>query len=120
MISKKQKIKFDLPIQIGYWVYQLAKLHMLCFYYDVVDKYVDRSNYGLLEMDTDSLYMELSGDELDNLIKPELYEEWEDDKYSWFPHPENMSWDKRTPGNEFVIRERERREREREREITIP
>jgi hypothetical protein len=32
----------DTPIQIGCAVYQLAKLRMLQFYYDCLDKYVER------------------------------------------------------------------------------
>ena len=49
---KKSSIKHDLPVQLGYFVYQYAKMRMLAFYYDVVDHFVDRSNYCLLEMDT--------------------------------------------------------------------
>ena len=41
----KHKIIMDTPIQIGCAVYQLAKLRMLQFYYDCLDKYVDRSDF---------------------------------------------------------------------------
>lgn len=50
--SKKKTVKYNLPIQIGFFVYQYAKLRMLEFFYDVIDKFIDRSNYCLLEMDT--------------------------------------------------------------------
>ena len=50
-----KKIKYDLPIQLGFFVYSYAKLAMLRFYYDVVDKFVDRSRFCLLEMDTGNL-----------------------------------------------------------------
>ena len=40
--SSKKKIKLDLPLQVGFFVYQYAKLRMLQFYYDFLDKYVDR------------------------------------------------------------------------------
>jgi hypothetical protein len=50
--SKIKKIKYDLPLQLGFFVYQYAKLKMLSFYYDVVDKFVDRRKFCLLEMDT--------------------------------------------------------------------
>ena len=50
--SKKRKIKYDLPLQIGFFVYQYAKLRMLQFYYDVVDRFIDRADFEVLEMDT--------------------------------------------------------------------
>ena len=46
----------DLPLQIGVAVYHLAKLRMLDFYCNFIDKYIDRSDFELLEMDTDSNY----------------------------------------------------------------
>lgn len=33
-------------------MYSYAKLKMLAFFFDVLDKYIDRSDYELLEMDT--------------------------------------------------------------------
>ena len=49
----------------------------------------------------DSLYMALSGESLDELIKPDMRQEWQDIKHDWFPRtdtPENEAYDKRTPG----------------------
>ena len=37
---------------MGFFVYQYAKLQMLSFYYDLVDRYVDRKDFCILEMDT--------------------------------------------------------------------
>ena len=75
-ISKtKKSIKMDLPIQIGFFVYQYAKLRMLEFYYDLIDKFLDRSDFEYCEMDTDSAYIALSGESVDALIKPELQAE---------------------------------------------
>lgn len=53
----KSVIKQDMPVQVGCAILQLAKLRMLEFYYDCLDKYIDRDNFQLMEMDTDSLYM---------------------------------------------------------------
>lgn len=39
--SAKKRVKLDLPIQIGFFVYQYAKLRMLEFYYHCIDKYLD-------------------------------------------------------------------------------
>lgn len=50
--SAKARIKLDLPIQLGYFILQYAKLRMLEFYYDFVDRYVDRSDFEYIEMDT--------------------------------------------------------------------
>ena len=38
-------------------------------------------------MDTDSAYMAISGDSFEELIKPDLREEFEKDKYNWFITP---------------------------------
>jgi len=99
--SSKKKLKMNLPIQIGFFVYQYAKLRMLGFYYHCVDRFLDRSNYELLEMDTDSLYMTLAGESVDALVKPERREEFEGVKDQWFPRTdtkEHAAYDKRTPG----------------------
>ncbi len=52
VIATKREIRMDLPLQIGVAVYHLAKLRMLYFYYNFFDKYIDRSDFELLEMDT--------------------------------------------------------------------
>jgi hypothetical protein len=101
VMAGKHKIIMDTPIQIGCAVYQLAKLRMLQFYYDCLDKYVDRSDFQYIEMDTDSAYLALSGDKLEDVIKPHMKEEYEKDKYNWFPDEttkELKAYNKRTPG----------------------
>ena len=100
-MAGKHKIIMDTPIQIGCAVYQLAKLRMLEFYYDCIDKYVDRSDFQYVEMDTDSAYLAISGDTLEDVIKPSMKHEYELDKYNWFPNEttkESKAFDKRTPG----------------------
>ena len=93
--SRKSRIMINRPFQVGIAVYQLAKLRILEFYYDFLDHFVDRSDFELIQMDTDSLYFALSTDTLEEAIKPELREEFEAKKHNWLP------WDKfssRTPG----------------------
>ena len=57
---------------------------------------------------TDSLYLALSGETLDELVRPELKEEWEANKHKWFPRtdtPDNIDYDRRKPGiyfNHFI------------------
>ena len=73
----------DLPLQIGVAVYHLAKLRMLQFYYNFIDKYIDRTDFELFEMDTDSKYFAFSEDINDKLIKPHMREEYEKEKYNF-------------------------------------
>ena len=45
--------------------------------------------------------MALSAKTLDEVVKPELKEEWNNNKHKWFPRsdtPENAAYDLRTPG----------------------
>ncbi len=45
---------------------------MLDLYYNFIDKYVDRSDFELLEMDTVSIYFAFSEDNIEKLIKREI------------------------------------------------
>ena len=99
--NTKKKVNQNKPMQVGSAVYQLAKLRILRFYYDVLAKYLDPMSYQLLEMDTDSFYMALTGDSLEELVKPELREAFEAEKHLWFPDnstEESRAYTKRTPG----------------------
>ncbi len=58
---------------------------MLDFYYNFIDKYIDRSDFELLEMDTDRNYFAFSEDSIEKLIKPEMRHEYEKDKYESEP-----------------------------------
>src|SRR5712671_5645861 len=90
-----------LPIHIAFFEYQYAKLRMLEFYYDLVAKYADRSDFHYCEMDTDSAYIALSEPSLEAVVKPNLRAQFDEEKAKWFPRedtPENTAYDKRTPG----------------------
>ena len=45
---------------------------MLEFYYDFPDRYFDRKDFELIQMDTDSNYMAISAKKLEDIVKPEL------------------------------------------------
>ena len=93
--SRKPRITIRRPFQIGIAVYQLAKLRMLEFYYDFLDRYFDRKDFELIQMDTDSNYLAISGKKLEDIVRPELKAEFEAQKKNW------LAWDKwsgRTPG----------------------
>ena len=86
---------------------------MLEFFYDFIDKFIDRSDYEMIEMDTDSNYFAFSEDNIEKLIKPELREQYVKEKYNFLPsesdelHPTfnvdgkrftMKQYEKRTPG----------------------
>ena len=113
----KKKIIMDNPIQIGFALLQYAKHYILSFYYDVLHRYIDRDDFELIQMDTDSLYFALSGKCLNDVIKPDMKHEFLHNIYSrcddypylpllgisniWFPREccdKHKQHDKRTPG----------------------
>jgi len=94
---RKSRDYYSLPNIIGLRTYQGAKLTMLKFYYDFLNKYLGPENFQLCEMDTDSFYFGLSGEDLDSSVKEEFREEYEKVKYEWLPRPD-VPADKRTPG----------------------
>ena len=77
----KPSINLNIPIHVGFFTLNYAKLRMLEFYYDCVNKYFSHEDFIDCEMDTDSAYMAISGDSFEALIKPELREEFGKDKH---------------------------------------
>jgi len=94
VVKRAKTVLQNMPIQIAFSVFDDSKLRMLQFYFDCIDKYIDRSCFQYIEMDTDSAYMALT-DEIENIIKPELRDEFKFNKHKWFPSTDR---DKRTPG----------------------
>ena len=93
--KRKPRIVQRRPYQVGIAVYQLAKLRMLEFYYDFLDRFIDRRDFELIQMDTDSNYLAITGETLEEVVRPELREQFEAEKKQW------LAWDKwssRTPG----------------------
>ena len=101
MTAYKRFISISLPVTVGYVILQYAKLRMLSFYYDCLDRFIDRKLFQLIQMDTDSFYIAFAGETLDELVYPHLKKEFEKEKGKWFPreHPESAkNYDKRKPG----------------------
>ena len=69
---------------------------MLEFYYDFLDKYVDRRHSELIHMDTDSMYMALSEENLDDVIRPELMDYYQ--KHDKAKFLSTSKYHNRTPG----------------------
>ena len=81
--SRQPRITVRRPFQVGIAVYQLAKLRMLEFYYDFLDKYIDRRDFELIQMDRDSNYIAISGEGFEDIVRLELKQEFEAEKNQW-------------------------------------
>ena len=64
----KLEIEHREPIIVGPFILQYAKLRMLELYYNFFKKFCDTDKYEELEMDTDSLYLALSEENLEDVI----------------------------------------------------
>ena len=58
---------------------------MLQLYYDFLDRYLDRANFQMCEMDTYSAYITITGNSVESLVKPELIAEFKQDNAIGFP-----------------------------------
>jgi len=93
--SRKRRVTIHRPFQVGIAVYQLAKLRILEFYHDFLDHFVDRKDFELIEMDSDTLYFALSPNKIDDVVRPELKAEFDNRKNDWLAWD---TWSNRTPG----------------------
>ena len=93
--ENKRTVQIDRPYQCGIAVYQLAKLRMLEFHYDFLDKFFDRRDYELMYMDTDSEYIAFSSLDIDSLVKPKLAKQYKKEKSKWIA---SDKYSERTPG----------------------
>ena len=106
--TNKQFVRNDVPIQIGFFVLEYAKLLMLSFYYDFLIKYIPFQDFALIQTDTDSLYFSLSKKSLFLAISKEKRAEFMIEYGNWFAKDfcdnhenefframfENKRWDK--------------------------
>ena len=67
----KSTIEHREPIIVGFFILQYAKLRMLELYYNFFDKFFDVKKIEEMEMDTDSLHLELTEESLYVCIQPE-------------------------------------------------
>ena len=75
--TRKRKVDIDRPFQVGIAVYHMAKIGVLQFYYKCLDKVLDRRDFELIQMDSDSLCFALSCDSLEEAVRPKLREEFQ-------------------------------------------
>ena len=72
----KPDIEHREPIIVGFFILQYAKQRMLELNYNFFKKFCDTDKCEELEMDTDSLYLALSEENLEDVILPEKRAEW--------------------------------------------
>lgn len=53
----KKKVKLNLPVLVAFFVYSYAKLRILEFYYDFLDRVLPREAFEMIEMDTGELHL---------------------------------------------------------------
>ena len=81
----KKTVKYTLPVHVGFFVLQYAKMRMLQFYYDFINMYVERPLFQYCEMDTDSAYLALAGESVDDLVTPTLRGNYFRHRSEWLP-----------------------------------
>ena len=72
----KKRVNWNLPLQVGLFIYSKAKLFVLRFYYECIKVFFNEEDYELCEMDTDSLYMMISAQCLDDIVKEDKRREF--------------------------------------------
>ena len=109
-VEKSRKtVKHNAPITIGISVYSYAKLILIEFW-EFINKFLVQDKYEICYCDTDSLYLAISEDSLDQCVKPEMVQEWENEKQKFLASDDETlvkfdgkmitrkQFDKRTPG----------------------
>ena len=64
----KKTVTYTLAVHVGFFVLQYAKMRMLQFYYDFINRYLERPLFQYSEMDTDSAYLALAAESVDDLV----------------------------------------------------
>ena len=73
----KSEMEHREPIIVGFFILQYAKLRIMELYYNFFKKFCDTDKYEELEGDTDSLYLVMSDENLEDVIFPEKRAEWD-------------------------------------------
>ena len=68
----KANVEHKEPIIVGFLILQYAKLRMLELYYNFFHKFCDFNSFEELEIDTDSFYLAMAHDSLEDCIKPDM------------------------------------------------
>ena len=83
----RKNLIWRLPLQVGLFILDYAKLHMLRFHYEMINKFVPPSEIQLLYEDTDSAWFAHTASDLQNLIPRPLRQTFFEEYHLWFPAP---------------------------------
>ena len=85
--TNRRKINQNIPIQVGKFVLDAAKIHMINFYYHVILEHCDRKKIDLVSMDTDSFTFALAAEDIHATVYPSMQKSWDEIvKPRWFSH----------------------------------
>ena len=112
--SVKADVEHKEPVIVGFFILQYAKLRMLELHHNFFLKFCDFNSFEEMEMDTDSLYLTVAHDLLEDCIKQDMREVWNnirvndcsntfaaDSGNNFFPRTccsKHIKHDKRQPG----------------------
>ena len=68
--STPRKINHNLPTIIGLQILQLAKIRLLELKYSFLDQYMTPGSYNVVLCDTDSLYISINRNSIDEIVDP--------------------------------------------------
>ena len=67
--KRKHITNQNMAIQLSSGILQYAKLRMLQFVYEFLYKFIDKKDFNIMYMDTDSIYSAFASDRIEDLIK---------------------------------------------------
>ena len=81
----RRTVSYTLPVHVGFFILQYAKMRMLQLYYDFINRYVERPLFQYCEMDKDSAYLAFAGESVDALVTPDLRDNYFRHRSEWLP-----------------------------------
>lgn len=84
LVQSKSKIRLDVPVIVGMFVLDYAKLLMLNFYYRFLIKHIPQTNFCLIQTDTDSVYMAFSEESMFLAVPKANREQFMKEYAKWF------------------------------------
>ena len=83
--SKTKSTTVKTCLQEAYFTLDNSKFWLLNFLYNFLFKCIDPMKYHYVEGDTDSIYLAIAADSLDEIVLDDMREYWNANKYYFFP-----------------------------------
>ncbi len=83
--QSRKTISQNMPIILGFSILNYAKLSVLKFYYDFIQKFIPDHRVSIMETDTDSLYLALTKPTLEQCVSKSKMEEFLQEVDKWMP-----------------------------------